>query len=371
LIAPSGHMLALGCTSYNASGSSPNYLGTYDPLLIRWANVDANAGPQPYIWQPTSTNTAGDLRVQSGSRIFCGIRTKQEILVFTDFSLSSLQFIGTQEVFSIQELDNNISIMGPNVVAVTTNIAFWMGVDKFYIYNGRVDTLPCTLRQYIFQDINQTASTLFVAGLNSQYNEVVWFYASSNSTDINRYVIYNHQEQIWYFGQLSRTFWTDAGYVVSPIAAYNGWIYQHESGVNDGQPNGLPPVAINSYIQSADFDIGDGEQFMLTRRIIPDVNFTGSTSSNATAYMTVGVRNFPGANSVTTNAEGQSLQNSVNTTNATATAEINTYTNQIFVRARGRQMNFKIGSTGLGVQWQLGYPRIDARPDGRRGGENP
>ena len=375
LFAPSGHLLALGCTSYNAAGSAPDYVGSYDPLLIRWANVDPFVGPQPQIWQPTLTNTAGDLRVASGSRIVCGKITRQEVLIFTDFALNSLQFLGTQEVFGLQELDNNISIQGPNVVAVANNIVYWMGVDKFYLYSGRVDTLPCTLRQYVFQDINTNIAELFVAGTNGQYNEVVWFYASRDSNEINRYVIYNYLEQIWYYGQLSRTYWTDAGYVVNPIAVSNGWVYQHELGNNDGQPQGAAPLPISSYIKSADFDIDDGEKFTLIRKIIPDVNFNGSETFEPVtqqpltpeAYMTVSVRNFPGAAQVTTNVEGQSTTRNV----TTATATIDQYTNQVFVRARGRQMSFTIGSNNLGTQWQLGFPRVEGREDGKRGGENP
>jgi len=357
LFAPSGHLLAMSCTQY--------LTGTYDSLLIRWSNVDPDDGPQPWIWEPTTTNTAGDLRVQAGTRIICGARSRQEILIYTDFSLNSLQFTGTNEVFALQELDNNISIMGPNVVSVVNNAAYWMGVDRFYIYTGRVDTLPCTLRQYIFQNINQNLSSLFFAGGNAEYNEIIWFYASADSNEINRYVIYNYLEQIWYFGTLNRTAWTDAGYVVNPIAAGSGWIYQHEDGVNDGQPQGASPLPIDAYIQSADFDVGDGDKFMLLRRVIPDINFRNSTSgSTATAYITVGVRNFPGAASSTTNQEDQTTSQNVVTT----TAVFDQYTNQVFIRARGRQMNFRIASNTLGTQWQLGMPRIDAREDGSRGG---
>jgi len=212
-------------------------------------------------------------------------------------------------------------------------------------------------------------SQLFFAGSNAQFNEIVWFYVSKNSTEIDRYVIYNYQVNIWYYGNLNRTAWTDAGYVVYPFATSSGWLYQHEIGNDDGQPNGLPPEPIESYIQSADFDITDGEQFMLIRRIIPDVNFTNSATFEPIsdqpltpgAYMTVGVRNFPGALSSTTNSSGQSLER-----NVTTTVTIDEYTNQVFVRARGRQMNFRIGSDNLGTQWQVGMPRIDVREDGRR-----
>lgn len=371
LLAPSGHMLALGCTTYDAANSGNDYLGTYDPLLIRWANVDPVNGPEPQVWQPTAVNTAGDLRVKSGSRILCGYRTRQETLIFTDYTINSLQFLGSADVFGLSEIDANISIMGPNVVTAANNIVYWMGVDKFHQYSGRVDTLPCTLRQFVFQDpgVNQSLSELFFSGTNNQFNEVIWFYASADSSFVNRYVIYNYLEQIWYYGTLIRTAWTDIGFPVNPIAAYAGNIYNHEDGVNAGGFLGTS-TPIEAYIQSADMDISDGYQFMLTRKIIPDVNFTNSDiiqNPNPNVYMTVSVRNFPGATPVTVNTEGQSLEKNVVTTTAT----IDQYTNQVFLRARGRQISFKIASDALGVQWQLGAVRLQAREDGRRGGENP
>jgi hypothetical protein len=415
--------------------------GNYDPLLIRWSNVDPISGPQPEIWYPTQLNTAGDLRVATGSRIVTSYKTRQEILIFTDFSVSSFQFLGTSEVFGLQELNADCSIMGPNVVYGSNNAVYWMGVDKFYIYNGRVDTLPCTLRQYIFQDINTNLADIFVCGGNAQFNEIIWFYASENSNTLNRYVIYNYQEQIWYYGQLERTFWTDAGYVTNPIAANNGWLYEHENGTDDGQPNSTSPLPISAYITTADIDMNPaGDKFILLRKIIPDINFTNSTATSPEAYMTVGIRNFPGEavgstatysqdNSTTvtvvlnnhnlsigdpvfisvysgaaksgyqvvtsvvdtntftyTSSEALSTSGFVkvvaqnvgeeNTARAVAVSSVSgnpiyTYTNQLYVRARGRQMNFTIGSNTLGVQWQLGVPRFEAREDGRRGGENP
>ena len=366
LFAPSGNLVALGCT---------DLAGNYDPLLIRWSNVDPVTGPQPEIWFPTQLNTAGDLRVATGSRIVTSYKTRQEILVFTDFAVNSFQFLGTADIFGFQELSSDCSIMGPNVVYGSNNAVFWMGVDKFYIYNGRVDTLPCTLRQYIFQDINFGLADLFVAGGNAEYNEIIWFYASVTNNEenkINRYVIYNYQEQIWYYGQLERTFWTDAGYVTNPVAAKGGWIYEHENGTDDGQPNELPALPISSYIVTADIDMNPaGDKFILLRKIIPDINFTNSTATSPEVYMTVGVRNFPGALSVTTNLEGQSTERDVTASRNQTTAVIDQFTNQVYVRARGRQMNFRIGSDTLGVQWQLGVPRFEAREDGRRGGENP
>jgi hypothetical protein len=266
---------------------------------------------------------------------------------------------------------NNITIAGPNCVAVANNIAFWMGTNKFFTYSGRVDTLPCTLRQYIFQDINFSQAEIFFSGTNNQFGEIIWFYCSSASTDIDRYVIYNYSENIWYYGIINRTAWIDASYLPYPLAASTGWLYQHENGNDDGQPLGAPPLPLVSYIQSADVDIEDGDKFMLIRRIIPDVNFTNSETSNPVtgaaiipeAQITVGVRNFPGAASSTTNSSGITTERDVVTTTAT----IDQYTNQVFIRARGRQMNFKISSDTVGVQWQLGMPRVDARPDGLRG----
>lgn len=370
LFASTGHLFALGCTSYDAGGSSPDYLGTYDPLMVRWANVDADIGPEPENWKPELTNTAGFFRLQAGSEIVTAINTRQEMLVWTNTSLYSIQFLGTSEVFGQQPLSAFTTIISPNAVTGANNVTYWMGNDKFYTYSGRVDTLPCTLRQYVFNDINRTQAPLFFAGSNAQFNEIVWFYCSADANDIDRYVIYNYAENIWYYGQLNRTSWIDAGNTRYPLATHEGWVYQHEIGTDDGQPLGAPPLGMAAYIKSADVDISDGEQFMLTRRIIPDVNFTGSETNNPVTgapitpevTMTVGVRNFPGAVSADSNASGIS-----NARDVVTEATINQYTNQVFVRARGRQMNFKIGSDGVGVQWQLGMPRVDARPDGRRG----
>jgi hypothetical protein len=370
MFTPQGFLLALGCTNYDATAAAPDYLGTYDPLLIRWANVDPDIGPEPENWQPTLTNTAGFLRLQSGSKIITAINTRQETLIFTNLSLSSLQYLGTAEVFGLQELSHNISIIGPNALVGSNNITYWMGRDRFYTYSGRVDTLPCTVRQYIFTDINYTQSALIFAGVNNKFTEIIWFYPSANSDEIDRYVVFNYLENIWYYGQLSRTAWIDSGVFNNPVGLSNGWVYQHEFGTDDGQPLGAAPLPITSYIQSADIDIDDGDKFMLIRRVIPDINFRGSETTNPVtgassipeADITVGVRNFPGAASSIINAEGQTTDATV----ITATATVDQYTNQVFIRARGRQMNFRISSDTIGTQWQLGMPRIDARPDGTR-----
>jgi hypothetical protein len=347
-----------------------NYSGNYDPLLIRWANVDPDIGPNPEEWKPEITNSAGFIRVKGGSFIVTGFNTRQETLVFTNTALNSLQFLGTSEVFSIQQISDNINIASSNVVAEANNVVLWMGHDKFYFYDGRVNTLPCPIRQYIFTDINLEQSQLFFAGTNREFNEIIWFYCSAASATIDRYVIYNYQEQLWYYGTLNRTAWFDSQVVTSPLAASNGYIYEHEVGNDDGQPTGQAPLPISAYIQSSDMAIEDGDNFILTKRVIPDVNFTNSDTNNSVTgvaltpevEMTVGVRNFPGAANNTDNVAGNTLSREVITT-----ASINEYTNQVFVRARGRQMNFKIASNMVGVRWQIGAVRIDYRPDGRRG----
>jgi len=370
MFTPQGFLLALSCTYYDPAAAAPEYLGEYDPLLIRWANVDPDVGPQPENWEITTTNTAGFLRMQSGSRIITAINTRQETLIFTNVSLSSLQYLGTNEVFGLQELSHNISIIGPNAVVGTNNITYWMGRDRFYTYSGRVDTLPCTLRQYIFTDINYTQSSLVFAGVNNKFTEIIWFYPSANSDEIDRYVIFNYLDNIWYYGTISRTAWIDSGVYNNPVAVSDGWVYSQENGTDDGQPLSAAPLPITSYIKSADVDIDDGDKFMLIRRVIPDVNFVGSETANPVtgeaitpqATITVGVRNFPGAAQSTSNEEGDPTSADI----VTSTATIDQYTNQVFIRARGRQMNFQILSDTVGTQWQLGLPRIDARPDGTR-----
>ena len=359
-----------GSASVEGTYVDIDYSGNYDPLLIRWANVDPDIGPQPEEWKPEITNSAGFIRVKGGSFIVTGFNTRQETLIFTNTALNSLQFLGTSEVFSVQQISDNINIAGSNVVAEANNVVLWMGHDKFYFYDGRVNTLPCSIRQYIFTDINIEQSSLFFAGTNREFSEVIWFYCSAASASIDRYVIYNYQEQLWYYGTLNRTAWFDSQVVTSPLAASGGYIYEHEVGNDDGQPTGQAPLPISAFIQSSDMTIEDGENFILTKRVIPDVNFTNSLTTNPVTgatlvpevEMTVGVRNFPGAANNTDNVAGNTLTRDVITT-----ASINEYTNQVFVRARGRQMNFKIASNMVGVRWQIGAVRVDFRPDGRRG----
>jgi hypothetical protein len=339
------HLLAFGCQPY-AGGSTD-----FDPLLIRWASQD-----DPGMWTPLVTNSAGFLRVSRGSEIVRAIPTKQEILVFTEATLSSLQFTGTSDVFSLQEIGDNLSIIGPRAVTVVNNMTFWMGQDKFYVYTGRVETLPCTLRNHVFTNINYNAVDQIVCGTNEGWNEVWWMYPTANSNVNNAYVIFNHLERIWYYGTIDRTAWLDSPLRQFPQAINAdtanelSYLYNHEDGTNDDT---LPMAA---YIQSSDFDLMDGDQFMLTRRIIPDLNFAGSTAANPEANFVIRPRNFPGS---TYQTNASNTQRVIQTT-------VNQFTDQVFLRARARQVAFKIESTGLDTQWQLGSPRLDMRPDGKR-----
>jgi hypothetical protein len=341
------HLLAFGCQPYGGSS------GDFDPLLIRWASQD-----DPVNWAPAPTNSAGFIRVSRGSRIIRALATRQEILVFTDTHLFTLQFLGTIDVFGLQEYADNISIMGPRAVISANNITYWMGLDKFYMYDGRVRTLPCTLREYVFKDINYAQSDQVICGTNEGFNEVWWFYPSGNSQWVDRYVIYNHLDQVWYYGQLGRTAWLDVASRNLPIAVYTpesqdpGILYTHESGVDDA---GLP---MESFIQSSDFDItnNNGETYMLTRRMIPDINFNTSTAAAPEVSLAIRPRNFPGSN----------FQNDPSDSQRVINTSVTTFTDQVFVRARARQMALKVSSDDLGVQWQLGNPRLDVRSDGKQ-----
>lgn len=341
------HLLAFGCQPYNGAS------GDFDPLLIRWASQN-----EPENWEPLETNSAGSIKVSRGSRIVRAIPNRQEILVFTDSSLYSLQFTGTTDVFSLQELADNISIISPRAVITTNNITFWMGIDKFYMYGGRVEPLPTTVREYVFKDINFSQIDQIVSGTNEGFNEIWWFYPSANSPGNDRYVIYNYLDQSWYFGTIVRTAWLDSPLRSFPFAASTasgstiGNLFQHEYGVNDDE---APMV---SYIQSNDFDIqqNDGETFMLTRRLIPDISFNGSTAQNPEVDITIKSRNFPGSQ----------FQNDPSDTQRVIETSFGVFTNQVFIRARGRQLALRVASEELNVQWQLGSPRLDARSDGKQ-----
>ena len=341
------HLIAFGAVPFGSTNPDD-----FDPLLIRWADQDT-----PGDWTPTQTNTAGDIRVSRGSRIVRALPTRQEILVWTDSHLYTLQFLGTLDVFGLQEYADNISIISPRAMATAANITYWMGQDKFYAYTGRVETLPCTLRNHVFQNINIAQVDQIICGTNEQWNEIWWFYPTADSNYNNAYVVYNHLEKIWYYGTIDRTAWLDTPLRRFPQATNTplddfaaGYVYEHENGVND---DALPMV---SYIQSSDFDLEDGEQFMLCRRVIPDIGFAGSTAQEPEVTMQIRARNFPGSTLSSDPSDGKLV----------VETSVDRYTDQIFIRARARQMAFKIQSEDLGVQWQIGAPRLDARSDGRR-----
>jgi hypothetical protein len=345
------HLIAFGAVPFGSTNPTD-----FDPLLIRWADQDT-----PGDWTPTQTNTAGDLRVSRGSKIVRALPTRQEILIWTDTHLYTLQFLSTLDVFGLQEYADNISVASPRAMASAANITYWMGQDKFYAYTGRVETLACTLRNHVFQNFNYAQAEQVVCGTNEQWNEIWWFYPTADSDFNNAYVIYNHFECIWYYGTIERTAWLDTPIRVNPLAVNtpvdsdgnvlsSGVLYRHENGVDDDT---MPML---SYIQSSDVDLDDGDKFMLTRRIIPDIAFEGSTAAAPEVKLQVRPRNFPGG----------AFQNDPADTQRVVETPVGRYTNQVFMRARARQMALKIMSDTLGVQWQLGAPRLDVRPDGSR-----
>jgi hypothetical protein len=350
-------VIAFGCNGYT---TDPNPT-QQDPMLIRWSDQESYQ-----VWTPAITNQAGSYRLSSGSFIVAQQQTRQEILVWTDAALYSMQYLGPPYVWGFNILSDNISIISPNAVATANNVTYWMGTDKFYAYSGRVETLPCSLRQYVFGDINTTQSSQFFAGTNEGYSEVWWYYCSANSTVVDRYVIYNYLDQVWYYGTLGRTAWLDSPLRNFPMAAtYSRNVVFHENGVDDITTTGniLP---ITSYIQSSDFDIGDGHNYGFVWRMIPDITFDGSTTpapNTPQVTFTVRPRQNPGAPygtaDVPTVASTQSYANQRNYT-------VQEFTQIVYTRLRGRQMAFKIVSDTIGTQWQLGVPRIDVRPDGRR-----
>jgi len=345
-------LLLFGTTEYGSA--------VLDPMLIRWSNQESLTD-----WVPASANQAGSLRISHGSKIVTVVQTRQEIVVFTDASLYSLQYLGPPLVWGTQLLGDNISIIGPNAAVVASGIVYWMGIDKFYKYDGRIQTMRCDLRRHIFQNINQSQVDQIFAGTSEGFNEVWWFYPSRNSTVIDQYVVYNYAEDIWYYGTLGRTAWSDSGLRSYPQAAtYANNIVNHEYGVDDNTTG--TPVAINAYIESAEFDIDDGEHLGYVYRVVPDITFDGSTTSSPQVVMTL----IPMMNSGSGYNNPESLGGqSYASVQRLSTTTIERFTGQVYVRVRGRQMIFKVESTDLGNAWQLGSPRIDIRPDGRATGQ--
>ena len=340
-----------------AFGANDYTTTVQNPMLIRWSDQE-----DAINWTPTATTQAGSLELSHGSEIVTALQTRQEVVVFTDSAVYSLQYLGPPYVWTAQLLADNISIESQNCVALASGIVYWMGVDKFYKYDGRVQTLRCDLRQFIFNDINQQQAAQIFAGTNEGFNEVWWFYCSANSTVIDRYVVYNYLEDIWYYGTMGRTAWLDSGILDYPLAAtYSNTLVYHENGLDDNV-NGNP-VAISSYITSSEFDIEDGHNFGFIWRIVPDITFRGSTATAPQATMTLLPLKSSGSGYTNPPSVGGSDSGPVI---RSATVPVEAFTQYVYVRVRGRQMAFKIESSQLGTAWQLGAPRIDIKPDGRR-----
>jgi len=342
-----------------AFGTNPLGGSTQDPMLVRWSDQESVT-----MWTPAATNQAGDIRLSRGSQIVACVQNRQEIVVWTDTSVYSFQYVGTPAVWGSNIVGDNISIISPNAAILAAGTSYWMGVDKFYKYNGTTSTLRCDLREYIYSDINLSQSQQIFAGTNEGYNEVWWFYCSANSTVVDKYVVYNYQDDIWYYGTMGRTAWIDSTTLTYPVAAtYNNTLVFHEYGLDDNTTG--TPTAIDSYITSAEFDLTDGQKFGFIRRILPDITFRKSTTANPTVNMTL----IPMQNSGSGYNVPQSMGGNTNiaAVTRTATAPIEQFTGQVFIRVRGRQMIFKVEGNQLGQQWQLGTPRIDIQQDGLRG----
>ena len=338
------HVIVFGC-------DPENNIGVQDPMLIRFSDQES-----PTVWQSTATNTAGDLRLGAGSEIICAVETRQQVLVYTDTAVYAMQFLGPPFTFGVTLISENTTIMSPNTAKAVDDQVFWMGDEDFYVYNGQVQKLACPVRSYVFNDFNDTQAEKAFAALNSTENEVWWFYPSADADEIDKYVIYNYLENVWYFGSLARTAWVDRGVRTNPVAAgTDSYLFNHELGLNDGST--VPPTPITSYIESSQMDIGDGDSFAFIRRLIPDITFTGSNTADPSANFLIKTRNFPGANF-----------NATSTSNVvrSATVPVEQFTDQAHIRLRGRSMTLRVESDELDVQWRLGSPRLDIRPDGRR-----
>ena len=336
-----------------------NTIGTsvQDPMLIRWSDQESAVD-----WTPTSTNQAGSLRLSRGTKIVTAIATRQAITAWTDAAVYSLQYLGGQAVWGAQVVGENISIASPNAVTFANGVAYWIGKDKFYMYDGTVQPLVCDLLRHVFSDYDTIQADQVFAGTNEEYHEIWWFYCSNGSSTVDKYVIYNYQDKIWYYGSLARTAWLDSGMRNFPLAAtYTPNLVNHEEGIDDNQTG--TTAAISAFITSAEFDLDDGHQFNFVWRVMPDITFDGSTIDAPSATMTL----FPLKNSGSGYNSPASVGGDDNgTITRSATVPVEKYTEQINTRVRGRQLSVKVASSASGVQWQLGTPRIDMRPDGRR-----
>ena len=341
------HVIAFGCDGFGANSTATQGDGVQDPLLIRFSSQE-----NPVDFFPTATNTAGDLRLGGGSTFVQAVETKQQILCFTNKTLHAMKFIGPPFTFGLQELSKNITIMSSAAAVAIEDSVFWMGVDTFYLYSGgQTLQLPCTVKDKVFLDFNFEEKDKVHAGVNSEFSELLWFYPTASSTEIDAYVAYNYIEKVWYYGTLARQAWLDRGIRTLPLATGNQYIYNHEVGFDDDGS------AMTSFIESAPMDIGDGDKFVFLKRVIPDVTFDGSTSVNPDVSFTMKAKNFPGSNFNETTQ---------NTTQRSATSPIEQFTEKLDYRLRGRSFSLRIDSTSLGTKYKLGTPRVDIRMDGRR-----
>lgn len=335
-------VIAFGCTDI--------VTGTQDRLLIRWSDTE-----NPAAWTPLETNSAGGIRIPTGSEFVSAVETKNEILVWTDDAVHSLRYVGAPFEYSISRIGSS-SIVAPNAVTTVNDVTFWMGQNGFFQYDGRIIGLPCSVKDYVFNDLNVNQAEKIVAGTNISFNEVWWFYPSADSDENDRYVAYNYNERVWFIGTMSRTAWIDRSIEDFPRAAStDGYIYFHEFGQDDGSTNPVTPVT--AFIESAPIEIGQGDQFGFAWRMIPDIDFRNSSSSSPTVDLTLEAQDFSGS------TFSQSANNS---TIRSATFPVEQFTEQTYFRLRGRMLSLRVESSGIGVAWRLGVPRIDVRPDGRR-----
>lgn len=344
------HVIAFGCDAIGGGG-------VQDPLLIRFASQETLTD-----WTPTATNTAGDLRIGSGSEFIRAIQTKREIVIWTDSSLHSMRFIGPPFTFGITPIASNTTIAGPNAAVAIEDIIVWMGKNCFYIYDGRVKQIPCTVKEEVFFNLNNSQLDKIYAGVNAEFGEVIWLYPSDTNSVLNggngqndKYVIYNYNEQLWYYGTISRDAWLDRGLREFPIATGSNYLYNHEKGYDDDGS------ALAASIESSQIDIGDGDRFAFISRLIPDLTFNGSAADNPSVNITIEGRNFPGGDYLQSDTSAVTR-----TAVSTSTVPFEQWTNKADIRVRGRSFNFLIASSDTGVRWRLGSPRVDARPDGRR-----
>lgn len=341
------------CFGANAIGSS-----TLDPMLLRWSDQEDIAD-----WNPTSVNQAGSLSLSEGTEIVQAVQARQEVLVWTDSAMYGLQYLGAPLVWGATLLGSNITIASPNAAVYSNNIAYWMGTSKFYYYDGTVKTLPCSVRSYVFDDFNSQQTEQIVCGSNEEFDEIWWFYCSSGVTRNDRYVVYNYVENIWYYGTLARSAWIDSDLRDFPIAAgFDGKLINQEKGVDNNETG--TPAAITASITSSQFDLDDGDKFMLINKMLPDLTFEGSTAGSPSAVVTLLPLKDSGSGYYNPASVGGNNNAAVT---RTAIAPIEAFTGMVDTRVRGRQMSFKLESTEVGVTWKLGVPRLQMRPDGRRG----